>query len=144
MGVERPDRKRERQGAQTSVTRGAPFIASAAPFIASAALGGALAVLGLLGACSNGTGSEAPEAGSPPDGALVPRDGGSAAPTPCDPDAFTGVGTACPVVSPVLCFPVCEAGGCLCEQTPDGPRWRCILDNSCLPACAPIDDACTE
>jgi hypothetical protein len=60
----------------------------------------------------------------------------------CDLDAFTGVGTACPVASPVVCFPMCEAGGCSCDETPDGPRWSCVTDLSCQAACAPTDDAC--
>jgi hypothetical protein len=60
----------------------------------------------------------------------------------CDIDAFTGVGTACPAPSALVCFPQCEAGGCSCQATPDGPRWACVTDRSCLPSCAPIDDAC--
>jgi hypothetical protein len=57
-------------------------------------------------------------------------------------DAFTEVGSACPTASPVRCFPLCEAGGCYCSETAQGPRWKCVLDLSCQPACAPIDDAC--
>jgi hypothetical protein len=58
-------------------------------------------------------------------------------------DAFTGVGTACPTAGPLVCFPMCDSGGCFCKSTPDGPRWGCVTDTSCQPACAPIDDACT-
>ncbi len=57
-------------------------------------------------------------------------------------DAFTGVGTTCPVASPIVCFPMCEAGGCFCSETPDGARWSCVTDTSCEQVCAPIDDAC--
>ena len=57
-------------------------------------------------------------------------------------DAFTGVGSTCPLASPVVCFPMCEAGGCSCSDTPDGPRWGCVTDRSCEQVCAPIDDAC--
>jgi hypothetical protein len=57
-------------------------------------------------------------------------------------DAFTGVGTSCPLASPVQCFPECEAGGCFCRPTATGPQWACETDLSCIPDCAPIDDAC--
>jgi hypothetical protein len=68
------------------------------------------------------------------------------APAPIDLcDAFTGVGTSCPGASPLVCFPMCEAGGCFCRETPDGPQWACVTDRSCEPTCAPIDeDACAE
>ncbi len=59
-------------------------------------------------------------------------------------DAFTGVGTACPRAGPLVCFPMCEAGGCLCGDTPDGPQWSCVTDRSCEQVCAPIDDACAS
>jgi hypothetical protein len=57
-------------------------------------------------------------------------------------DAFTEVGTACPLASPARCFPECEAGGCFCRATPEGPRWACDTDLSCVPDCAPIDPEC--
>jgi hypothetical protein len=57
-------------------------------------------------------------------------------------DAFTGVGTACPAAGPLVCFPMCEAGGCFCSSTPAGPQWSCVTDRSCEQVCAPIDDAC--
>jgi hypothetical protein len=60
-------------------------------------------------------------------------------------DAFTGAGSACPGASPLVCFPMCEAGGCFCHETPDGPRWACVTDRSCQQPCAPIEeDACAE
>jgi hypothetical protein len=69
--------------------------------------------------------------------------GGDAAPLDlCD--AFTGVGTACPRAGPLVCFPMCEAGGCFCSETPDGPQWSCVTDRSCEQVCAPIDDACAD
>lgn len=57
-------------------------------------------------------------------------------------DAFTTVGSACPSASPTRCFPMCDAGGCFCRATAGGPQWACTTDLSCLPPCAPIDDAC--
>jgi hypothetical protein len=60
-------------------------------------------------------------------------------------DAFTEVGASCPAASSILCFPLCEAGGCSCELTSAGPRWACVTDLSCVAPCAPIDafeDAC--
>jgi hypothetical protein len=57
-------------------------------------------------------------------------------------DAFTEVGAACPGPSPILCFPMCEAGGCTCSVSPSGPRWTCATDLSCVPDCAPLDDGC--
>ena len=87
--------------------------------------------------CSSGTKTS-------PDAGIVDADISDAAASvdPCDIDAFTGVGTACRAPSPVVCFPLCEAGGCSCDETPDGPRWSCVTDLSCQPACAPTDDAC--
>jgi hypothetical protein len=57
-------------------------------------------------------------------------------------DAFTGVDSACPMVSPLRCFAYCEAGGCYCSVTPAGPRWSCVTDLSCMPDCGPLDDGC--
>jgi hypothetical protein len=57
-------------------------------------------------------------------------------------DAFTGAGTACLAASPLICFPMCDSGGCFCKSTPDGPQWGCVTDTSCEPTCAPLDDAC--
>jgi hypothetical protein len=57
-------------------------------------------------------------------------------------DAFTESGAACLLASPVRCFPECESGGCFCRATPEGPRWACDTDLSCVPDCAPIDEEC--
>jgi len=57
-------------------------------------------------------------------------------------DDFTEAGAPCSMASPLVCFPMCEAGGCRCHATAAGPRWECTTDLSCLPDCAPIDDAC--
>jgi hypothetical protein len=57
-------------------------------------------------------------------------------------DAFTGVGTACPLESPIRCFAACEASGCYCVGTADGPAWSCVTDLSCVPDCGPLDDGC--
>jgi hypothetical protein len=88
------------------------------------------AVFGL--ACTSG--NEASQEGGPP--------AADAAPIFDLCDAFTEVGATCPMASPVTCFQECEAGGCFCDETSSGPRWTCVTDRSCLPACAPIDDAC--
>jgi hypothetical protein len=53
-------------------------------------------------------------------------------------DAFTGAGTSCPLASPLVCFPYCD-GGCSCGVTAGGPKWACVTDLSCTPACSPID-----
>ena len=53
-------------------------------------------------------------------------------------DAFTGAGTACPLAGPLVCFPYCD-GGCSCGVTAGGPKWACVTDLSCTPACSPID-----
>jgi hypothetical protein len=95
---------------------------------------GALAASGALLACPGcgGDGTASAEAGAID--AKAPIDF-------CD--AFTGVGTACPGASPLVCFPMCEAGGCFCRETPEGPRWGCVTDRSCEQACAPLEeDAC--
>jgi hypothetical protein len=99
--------------------------------IAAAAL---TAALGLAALGCGGDDNTSPEAG--------PSDATSAAFDLCD--AFTGVDTACPVASPFVCFPMCEAGGCFCSATPEGPRWGCVTDKSCEQVCAPIDDACAS
>jgi hypothetical protein len=57
-------------------------------------------------------------------------------------DAFSGVGTACPLESPVRCFPACEASGCYCRGAGDGAVWMCDIDLSCVPDCGPLDDGC--
>jgi hypothetical protein len=56
---------------------------------------------------------------------------------------FTEAGAPCPLASPVVCFAECVTGGCSCSATPQGPRWVCQTDLSCLPDCAPIDDGCS-
>jgi hypothetical protein len=87
----------------------------------------------LLGGC-NGS-SDGSDASAGDDAA--PSDATSSAFDLCD--AFTGVGTACPVASPERCFPLCEAGGCFCSATDGGPRWSCVNDLSCQPPCSPLD-----
>ncbi len=58
---------------------------------------------------------------------------------------FTDAGDPCPQASPTRCFPLCEAGGCYCQVSMGGgPRWKCVTDLSCIPDCAPIDDACSH
>ena len=85
-------------------------------------------------------GCHSDEAAAPAEGGLA--DARAAAVDLCD--AFTGVGTACPAAGPQICFPMCEAGGCFCSDTADGPRWGCVTDRSCEPPCAPLDDACAS
>jgi hypothetical protein len=59
-------------------------------------------------------------------------------------DAFTEVAAACPLPSSIRCFPLCEAGGCFCRPTAQGPRWECETDLSCVPDCAPVDYPCQD
>jgi hypothetical protein len=97
----------------------------------------ALSLFGLLGllacaACAGcSTSGEASDAGA--DASVVVID-------VCD--AFTGVGTACPLESPVRCFPACEASGCYCRASTKGAVWECVTDLSCVPDCGPLDDGC--
>jgi hypothetical protein len=58
--------------------------------------------------------------------------------------AFTHVGAACPLPSPIRCFPLCQAGGCFCRVSDGGPTWLCVTDLSCTPDCGPLDDACAQ
>jgi hypothetical protein len=111
--------------AQIAATRTLAAALAAAP--AAASLLAAIAIEGC-----GGDDTAAPEAG--------PADAEPPAVDLCD--AFSGVGTACPTAGPLVCFPMCDSGGCFCKSTPDGPRWGCVTDTSCQPACAPIDDAC--
>jgi hypothetical protein len=58
-------------------------------------------------------------------------------------DMFTKVGDPCPQANPTRCFPMCDAGGCYCAVgMGGGPTWKCTSDFSCVPDCAPVDDAC--
>ena len=98
--------------------------------IAAAVLAAGLATEGCHGASSANDG-EAEDAMTPPfDGQ----------PAICA--EFTEAGAPCPLVSPVRCFPECDAGGCFCLSTPAGARWTCRTDLSCVADCAPIDDGC--
>lgn len=53
-------------------------------------------------------------------------------------DAFGGVGTACTLPGPFVCFALCD-GGCTCSGAPDAARWTCVTDLSCVPGCAPLE-----
>ena len=116
--------------------RRAPLVGVLGAIVTSvlATLVGALAMVSA--ACGNGDHTAA-EGGTAADG-----DAASPASDLCDLDAFTGSGMPCPIASPVVCFPECEAGGCSCTETASGPRWSCVTDLSCTAPCAPIDDAC--
>jgi hypothetical protein len=102
-------------------------------------LGFALAItLVLPGAC-HGNGSASGDDGGANDGTL---EGGDDAAEPLICMEFTEAGAPCSTPSPVRCFAECEAGGCSCTATPQGPRWTCESDLSCLADCAPLDDGC--
>ncbi|MGH7294208.1 MAG: hypothetical protein ACRELB_04715 [Polyangiaceae bacterium] len=60
-------------------------------------------------------------------------------------EQFSAAGDPCPTPSPVRCFPECDSGGCYCRSGGGGgpPRWVCETDLSCVPDCAPLDDACS-
>ena len=101
----------------------------------------ALALLAAVGALATMSASCGADDHATTDGGAL--EAAMQAPDPCDLDAFTGAGMPCGTASPLVCFPECEAGGCSCVETTAGPRWSCVTDLSCLPACAPIDDGCT-
>jgi hypothetical protein len=69
-------------------------------------------------------------------------------PNYCDLDAYFragGNGGACAPIAPEKpCFVQCEAGGgCSCVEGPEGTGiWRCDVDRSCIPKCAPDDPDC--
>jgi hypothetical protein len=88
-------------------------------------------------ACSGGSQAPSGDGGSPIDATQV-TDG---EPEICT--EFTEAGAPCSRVSPVRCFAECTTGGCSCQTTPAGPRWTCVTDLSCVPDCAPVDEACS-
>jgi hypothetical protein len=97
----------------------------------------ALAVaLALPWACS-GSGASGGDGG-----ADATTEGGDDAAEPLICTEFTEAGAPCSTPSPVRCFAECEAGGCSCTATPQGPRWSCHSDQSCMADCAPLDDGC--
>jgi hypothetical protein len=103
-------------------------------------LGFALSLtLALPGACNSNSGASGDDGGAT-DGTL---EGGDDAAEPLICTEFTSAGEPCPVPSPVRCFAECEAGGCYCTATANGPRWTCQSDLSCLADCAPLDDGCS-
>jgi len=101
---------------------------------------GALATPTACNGASAADGGEAGEAALGYDEGVGPNDAGE--PVICT--EFTEAGAPCAVPSPVRCFSECEAGGCFCRATAVGPRWICLSDFSCMPDCAPIDDACSQ
>jgi hypothetical protein len=102
-------------------------------------LGFAFAVmLALPGACNN-NGNASGDDGGAIDGTLESGDD-AAEPAICL--EFTEAGAPCSPASPVRCFAECEAGGCYCTATPDGPRWTCQSDLSCVSDCGPLEDGC--
>jgi hypothetical protein len=111
----------------------------------SAAATVALGLLGALGAptaCNGASAADGGEGGDEADGGepgIGPND--AAEPVVCT--EFTKAGEPCATPSPVRCFPECEAGGCSCTASADGPRWTCVSDFSCMPDCAPLDDGCS-
>jgi hypothetical protein len=96
--------------------------------------------LALPGAC-NSNNDAAGDDGGATDGTLESGDD-AAEPLICT--EFTAPGSPCSTPSPVRCFPECEAGGCSCTATAQGPRWTCESDLSCLADCAPLDDGCAS
>jgi hypothetical protein len=101
----------------------------------------ALACLGtgaIVVACSSGSAPPPSDAGPLVDATQV-VDG---EPEICT--EFTEAGAPCSRVSPVRCFPECTTGGCSCTTSPSGARWTCTTDLSCVPDCAPLDDACSQ
>jgi hypothetical protein len=100
----------------------------------------ALAVtLALPGACNSANGDGGDDGGASD---ATTGEGGDDAAEPLICMEFTEAGAPCSAPSPVRCFAECEAGGCYCRATPQGPRWTCESDLSCLADCAPLDDGC--
>ena len=92
--------------------------------------------LALPGACNGSGGSGGGGAND------ATTEGGDDASEPLICTEFTEAGAPCSTPSPVRCFAECEAGGCSCAATPEGPRWSCHSDQSCMADCAPLDDGC--
>lgn len=95
-------------------------------------------VLALPEACSSNGGSPADDGGAT-DGTLESGDDAAEPPICLE---FTEAGAPCSAPSPVRCFAECEAGGCYCTATPEGPRWTCQADLSCVADCGPLEDGC--
>lgn len=95
--------------------------------------------LALPGACNSNNGASGDDGGAT-DATTESGDDASEPPICME---FTEPGSPCSAPSPVRCFPECEAGGCYCSATAQGPRWTCQSDLSCLADCAPLDDGCT-
>lgn len=76
------------------------------------------------------------------------EDGGAAAPPDVASDAapydrcatFNGEGSACDIVSPDPCYPLCKKGGVFCIDGPSGPIWHEVRDTTCLPDGAPSEE----
>ena len=104
--------------------------------------GAFLLAIGLLVFALRTAGCHSQEAASD-GGADEDVDCGDEAPTICD--DFTEAGEPCPAASALVCFPMCEAGGCYCRVVPGkGPRWVCVTDTTCLPDCAPAQPCDAE
>jgi hypothetical protein len=95
--------------------------------------------LALPGACNSNNGASGDDGGATD----ATTESGNDASEPPICMEFTEPGSPCSAPSPVRCFPECEAGGCYCSATAQGPRWTCQSDLSCLADCAPLDDGCT-
>ncbi len=113
---------------------GAPRVRrSIAASIATTALAATVALgqpsLTLTAAGCGADDSAAPEAQEPSDAQAPSADPRSPRPL------SRGSAPCCPAASPLVCFPMCEAGGCSCSATPNGPRWSCVTDRSCEQVC---------
>jgi hypothetical protein len=92
-----------------------------------------------LAAC--GGDDTASDSGADATGGGAETSSGEAGATICD--EFTEAGAPCLGPSALRCFPLCDTGGYYCRATPGGgAHWVCVTDTTCLPDCAPIDEAC--
>jgi hypothetical protein len=109
---------------------------SSASLFASASAALAVAI-GLTGAACSSTQAADDGGGGDATADVFDNDG---EPLICQ--QFSEAGATCATVSPVRCFACGDGGGgCYCQSTPQGPRWKCAIDPSCFP-CTLGDEDC--
>jgi hypothetical protein len=92
--------------------------------------------------------NDSPGGGEGGEASSAVEDPSDEGPDYCDLDAFfrvDGNGGACSPIAPATtCFMECEGGGgCSCVAGPKGTGiWRCQVDTSCMPKCAPENPHC--
>lgn len=85
--------------------------------------------LGLgIAACSSGSSDDA---ANDTDSAAIDQNDVDA--DPCN--TFTTVNKTCAIDPALVCFPQCDAGGCMCS----GGLWKCVTDTTCFGDGSPLD-----